>query len=172
LSYVYLSVLSLKQTKIANLKKKLMKTTKELAGMLNELLEKNYDSEKGFKKAAEDVKNPRLKEFFEAKSKERYDFGHELKTEIKNLGESPDKGTSVTGDAHRAWMDLRSALSSDNEETILEEAVRGEKTAVEDYNKIIEENGFAPSTSNLLIKQRNAIERTFKQVKDLEDAFD
>ncbi|WP_324719882.1 ferritin-like domain-containing protein [Salinimicrobium sp. HB62] len=149
-----------------------MNTTKDLAAKLNELLEKNYDSEKGFQNAADDVKNPRLKEFFQAKAKERYDFGHELKTEIKNLGESPDKGTSVAGDAHRAWMDLKSAFSSDNEEAILEEAVRGEKTAVEDYNKIIEENGFAPSTANLLIKQRNAIERTFKQVKDLEDAFD
>ncbi len=149
-----------------------MSTTKDLAAKLNELLEKNYDSEKGFQKAAEDVKNTRLKEFFEAKAKERYDFGHELKTEIKNLGESPDKGTSVTGDAHRAWMGLKSTFSTDNEEALLEEAVRGEKVAVEDYNKIIKQDGFSPSTANLLIKQRNAIERTFKQVKDLEESFD
>ena len=149
-----------------------MNTTKDLAEKLNELLEKNYDSEKGFKKAAEDVKNSRLKEFFETKAKERYDFGHELKTEIKTLGESPDKGTSVAGDMHRAWMDLKSAFSSESEEAILEEAIRGEKTAVEDYNKIIGEEGFPPSTLNLLIKQRNAIERSFKQVIDLEEAFD
>ena len=149
-----------------------MSTTKDLAAKLNELLEKNYDSEKGFEKAAEDVKNTRLKEFFKTKAKERYDFGHELKREIKNLGEAPDKGTSVAGKAHHAWMDLKSALSSDNEEAILEEAVRGEKVAVEDYNKIIKDDEFAPSTANLLIKQRNAIERTFKQVKDLEEAFD
>ena len=149
-----------------------MSTTKDLAAKLNELLEKNYDSEKGFEKAAEDVKNSHLKEFFEAKAKQRYDFGHELKREIKNLGESPEKGTSVAGKAHHAWMDLKSAFSSDNEEAILEEAVRGEKVAVEDYNKIMKENEFAPSTANLLIKQRNAIERTFKQVKDLEEAFD
>ena len=69
-------------------------------------------------------------------------------------------------------MDLKAAFSSDKEEDILEEVVRGEKVAVEDYNKIIKEDGFAPSTANLLIKQRNAIERTFKQVKDLEEAFD
>lgn len=149
-----------------------MTTTKDLAARLNELLEKNYDSEKGFQKAAEDVKNPRLKEFFQTKAKERYDFGHELKTEIKNLGESPDKGTSVAGKAHHAWMDLKTAFSTDNEEALLEEAVRGEKVAVEDYNKVIKEDGFAPSTLNLLIKQRNAIERTFNEVKDLEEAFD
>jgi uncharacterized protein (TIGR02284 family) len=149
-----------------------MNTTKEQAAKLNELLEKNYDSEIGFKKAAEDVRNDKLKQFFEVKAKERYDFGHELKTEIRNLGESPDKGASVKGKAHHMWMDLKSALSSDKEEEILEEVVRGERVAVEDYNEIIKDDGFPPSTANLLIKQRNAIERTFKQVKDLEEAFD
>ncbi|WP_029034060.1 ferritin-like domain-containing protein [Salinimicrobium terrae] len=149
-----------------------MNTTKEQAAKLNELLEKNYDSEMGFKKAAEDVKNNDLKEFFEVKAKERYDFGHELKIEIRNLGEAPDKGTSVQAKAHHVWMDLKSAFTSDKEEEILEEVVRGEKLAVEDYNKVIKDDGFAPSTANLLIKQRNAIERTFNDVKKLEEAFD
>lgn len=149
-----------------------MSKTKEMAEKLNDLLEKNYDSEKGFKNAAEDVKNPKLKEFFEQRAKQRYDFGHELKREIKNFGEAPDKGTSFKGDAHRAWMDLKSAFSSDNEEAILEEAVRGEKAAVADYNDIINNSEFPPSTANLLIKQRNAIERTLNEVKGLEEAFD
>jgi uncharacterized protein (TIGR02284 family) len=149
-----------------------MSKTREMADKLNELLEKNYDSEKGFKNAAEDVKNPRLKDFFEQKAMQRYDFGHELKSEIKNFGESPDKGTSLTGDAHRVWMDLKSAFSSDNEEAILEEAIRGEKAAVADYNEVIKSSEFPPSTTNLLIKQRNAIERTLNEVKGLEEAFD
>ncbi|WP_029037894.1 ferritin-like domain-containing protein [Salinimicrobium xinjiangense] len=149
-----------------------MSKTKEMAGKLNELLEKTYDSEKGFKNAAEDVRNPRLKSFFKDKAMQRYDFGHELKTEIKNLGESPDKGSSLTGDAHRAWMDLKAAFSSDNEEAILEEAIRGEKAAVADYNEVINRSELPPSTINLLIKQRNAIERTLNEVKGLEEAFD
>lgn len=148
-----------------------MSNTKELAGKLNQLLEKNYDSEKGFKNAAEEVKNERLKEYFEQKARQRYDFGHELKIEIKNLGETPDKGTSFAADAHHAWMNLKTALTSDNEEALLKEAVRGEKLAVEEYNKIIKDSDFPPSTANLLIKQRNFIERTFNEVKDLERAF-
>lgn len=149
-----------------------MSNTKKMAEDLNELLEKNYDSEMGFKKAAEDVKNSRLKEFFETKVKERYNFGHELKIEIKNLGEKPEKGTSVSGKAHHLWMDLKSAFSSDKEEMILEEVVKGERLAVEDYNKVINNSEFPPSTANLLIKQRNSIERTFNDVKKLGEAFD
>lgn len=149
-----------------------MSNTKKMADKLNDLLEKNYDSEMGFKKAAEDVKNSQLKEFFKTKAKERYDFGHELKIEIKNLGETPDKGTSMAGKAHHLWMDLKSAFTSDKEEIILEEVVKGERLAVEDYNKVINNSEFPPSTTNLLIKQRNFIERTFNEVKKLEEAFD
>ena len=149
-----------------------MSNSKEIAERLNDLLEKNYDSEKGYKEAADDVKNPRLKEFFTDRAKQRYDFGHELKAEIRNFGESPDKGSSLKADAHRAWMNLKTAFSGDNEEAVLEEAVRGEKAAIEDYNKAIKDWELPPSTENLLIKQRNAIERSMKKVKDLEDMLD
>ena len=149
-----------------------MSDSKNIAERLNGLLEKNYDSEKGYKEAADDVKNPRLKEFFTERAKQRYDFGHELKAEIKNFGETPDKGTSLKADAHRVWMNLKSAVSGDNEEAVLEEAIRGEKAAVEDYNEAIKNWGLPPSTENLLIKQRNAIERSLKTVKDFEDMVD
>lgn len=149
-----------------------MSHSKDVTEKLNELLEKNYDAEKGFQNAAEDVKNEKLKAFFGEKARQRYDFGHELKTEISKFGGTPDKGTSVKGDIHRAWMDLKSALTSDKEEEVLEEAIRGEKAALEEYNEAINEKEFPPSTANLLIKQRNAIERTLQEVKGLEEAFD
>ncbi|MFD2517064.1 ferritin-like domain-containing protein [Salinimicrobium flavum] len=149
-----------------------MRPTKEMAEKLNELLEKNYDSEKGFLTAADAVKNERLISFFKEKAQQRYNFGHELKAEIRTFGEEPEKGSSMKSGIHRAWMDLKSALNTDREEAVLEEVIKGEKAAVAEYNEIIRDDGFPPSTSNLLIKQRNAIETTLKEVKDLEDIYD
>lgn len=149
-----------------------MSQPKEMSERLNELLEKNYDSEKGFKDAADDVKNAQLKDFFMMKAREHYDFGHELKSEIRTLGHSPDKGSSTKGDLQRSWMNLKAKLSSDGEEAVLEECVRGEKAAVENYNKVIQESDLPPSTENLLISQRNQIERTLNEVKNLELRFD
>ena len=149
-----------------------MSNAKEMAESLNELLEKNYDSEKGFKNAADDVENEQLRNLFVDKARQRYDFGHELKAEIQSFGHTPEKGSSVKADAHRTWMDLKSKLTSDSEEAVLEECVRGEKMAVEDYNKVISENDFPPSTENMLIKQRNAIQRSLDEVKNLELRFD
>lgn len=148
-----------------------MKYSEEMADKLNELLQKNYDSEKGFKNAADDIQDPRLKTFFKEKAQQRYDFGHELKSEIRNFGESPKKGSSVQADAHRTWMDLKAAFSGNNEEAVLEEAIKGEKRAVDNYNEVIDEIDFPPSTKNLLLKQRNAIQKTLDDVKSLEDSI-
>ena len=145
-----------------------MSYSDKIAEKLNSLLEKNYDAEAGYKKAAEDVKNPTLKTYFQSRAQDRYNFGHEIKEEIRSYGKEPEKGTSLTGDLHRAWMDLKSAFSSDKEEAILEEAIRGEKAAVKDYNEIINDREVPPSTSNLLIKQRNSVEEALIKAEAFE----
>jgi uncharacterized protein (TIGR02284 family) len=129
-----------------------MKYSEEISNKLNDLLEKNYDTEKAYKYAGENVKNVKLKSFFNERAQERYDFGHELKSEIRNFGETPDKGTSFTGDVQRSWMNLKTSLSSDKEESVLEEMVRGEKAAVEEYNDVLEDNNIPASTKNILMK--------------------
>ncbi|WP_452219643.1 ferritin-like domain-containing protein [Lacinutrix salivirga] len=143
--------------------------TDKLGNRLNALLEKNYDAEKGYKKAAENAKHQGLKNFFNKKAQERYNFGHELKTEIKSFGQEVDKGGSLTGKAHRAWMDVKAALSSDNDESMLEEAIRGEKASVEEYNEVIGETELPLTTKNVLVNHKNTIESELNTIKRLED---
>ena len=114
-----------------------MSYSENVSKKLNELLEKNYDAEKGYKLAAEKVNNQRLKSFFSARAQERYDFGHELKSEISNFGEAPDKGTSIAGDLHRGWMNLKASLSGDKDEAVLEEAIRHWKAVEIRYKRQI-----------------------------------
>ena len=145
-----------------------MKYTEKISNKLNELLTKNYDSEAGYKLASENVKNNTLKEYFNARAKERYDFGHQLKNEIKVYGETPEKGTSLAGDAHRVWMNVKSTLSNDSEEAILEETIRGEKMAIEEYNNILEEPNLPPTTESILKVQRDHIKSALEEVKAFE----
>ena len=145
-----------------------MSYSKEVSNKLNELLEKNYDAEKGYKLAAEKVKRQDLQSFFSKRAQERYDFGHELKSEIRNFGETPDKGSSVAGDVHRSWMNLKASLSSDKDESVLEEAIRGEKSAIEEYESIIKDEELPASTKNILMKQKNSIVSSLNEVKTLE----
>lgn len=150
--------------------KLIMSTYSEKVGeKLNDLLEKTYDAEKGFKNAAENVDSDRLKRYFKGKAQERYDFGHELKSEIAQFGQKVDKGDSMASKAHRSWMDLKSFFSSDKEEAMLEESIKGEKKAVEEYNDVLEETNLPPSTETLLRKQKAAIESGLQKIKRLED---
>ena len=144
-----------------------MKYTEKISNKLNELLEKTYDAEKGYKLAAEKVEVPAVKEFLNDKVKQRYTFGHELKTEIREYGELPDKGGSFKGDLHRTWMNLTSTLTGNETERILEEVERGEKASLEQYDEILDdkEMPLPPSTEQLLRSQRNAIQAALNTSK-------
>ena len=146
----------------------MMQYTEEMSKKLNELLEKNYDAEKGYKKAAEVVENDKLKQFFNQQAQNRYDFGHELKSEIRNYGESPDKGGSATGSLHRTWMDIKSTFTSNDEEAILEEVKKGEKAAAEEYQEVINDTTLPPTTQQLLAKQKNSVEDALQGAKNFE----
>ncbi|WP_422897640.1 ferritin-like domain-containing protein [Polaribacter staleyi] len=146
-----------------------MTYTEQVGEKLNVILEKTFDAEKGFNKAAENIENKALKNYFKAKSQERNIFGHELKEEIKSFNQEIDKGGSVAGAAHRAWMDIKTLFSLDDEESMLEEAIRGEKTAVKEYEDVINETQLPSSTKSLLVSQKNKIENGLYSIKTLED---
>lgn len=137
---------------------------------LNDLLEKSYDAEKGFKKAAENVDSTPMKDFFKTKALERLDFRNELRQELKNNGcEINEDDGSITGSLHRTWMDAKALFASDNKEAMLEEVRNGEKAALSDYNDVLEDKQLPPTTTNILQKQRNAIESSYNKADYLED---
>jgi len=143
--------------------------TKEVGQKLNDLLEKTYDAEKGFKKAAENIEHASLKSYFRNKAQERYNFGHELKQEIRSFNQDIDKGGSLTGTAHRAWMDVKSLFSANDEESMLNEAIRGEKAAIEEYEEVLTETSLPMSTKSILQSQKTTINNGLSKINSLED---
>ncbi|WP_316930047.1 ferritin-like domain-containing protein [Siansivirga zeaxanthinifaciens] len=133
-----------------------MKYSEKISNKLNELLVKNYDAEKGYLNAIDNIDNDRLKMFFKRRASERSEFAKELRTEILRYGEIPENSGSFKGAAHRNWMSLKSMFSSNNEEAILEEAIRGEEASLEIYNEILEDRNLPPTIDSLLTKQKNS----------------
>ncbi len=135
-----------------------MKYTEKISNKLNELLEKNYDAEKGYLNSAENVESSNLKIFFKNRASERSQFAKELRTEILSYGQIPEDDGSFKGAIHRNWMSLKSLFSTNDEEAILEEALRGEKASLEEYKEILKEDAFAPSTRKMLEQQQQKIQ--------------
>ena len=143
----------------------------EVVRSLNELLTRAYDAEKGYEEAAEKVSDDLLKKIFLDTAKQRYDFGHELKDEIRRLGGTPDKGSSLAGDAHRLWMSVRTALSGKDEKAVLDEVLRGEKEALRFYEKTLENVELQNHTRLLLKKQYDRIELTEERMEEWDEMY-
>jgi len=142
---------------------------KEHAEALQKLLQKNYDAEKGFKKAITKTENDKLKEFLKRQAVKHNRFATELDREIRSLNEHPKEEGSFTGKLSRAWMDIKVAVSGNHDEAILEECVRGEKDSAKEYEEALEENNFAPHLEEVLKKQLSDIKTMIAEVKSMED---
>lgn len=145
-----------------------MNNQEKMINHLNDLLTKNYDAEAGYKLAADNVDNTDLRSFLEARAQSRYDFGHALKEEITKLGDTPDKGTSMKGDLHRAWMNLKDAFSSGDSATY-SECVRGEEAFVEEYEECLNDReNLPPTVVDLVESQLAEAQKALLEVKALE----
>ncbi|WP_372916678.1 PA2169 family four-helix-bundle protein [Salegentibacter sp.] len=150
----------------------MQRTKEEMGEKLNDLLEKSYDAKKGFQTAADNVKNDRLRDFFHQKAEERKMFIKELREEITGYGQVPEDGGSASGKMHRTWMDMKSALSGNDEKAVLEESLKGEKAALEDYEDITSETDLPPTLSSKLSQQQHHIQNSINNVKMYEQMFD
>ncbi|MFC7445148.1 MULTISPECIES: ferritin-like domain-containing protein [Mesoflavibacter] len=142
-----------------------MSYSEQISEKLNELLVKNYDAEKGYLNAMDNVEDKNLKIFFKRRASERSQFAKELRTEILRYGEVPEDSESFKGTMHRNWMTLKSTFSSNNEEKILEEAIRGEEASLEEYDKLMKENNLPPTIDELIFRHRNAIQAAINTEK-------
>lgn len=140
-----------------------MKYSEKISNKLNEFLEKNYDAEKGYLNAANNVESKKLKIFFKKRASERSEFAKNLRTEILSYGQIPEDNGSFKGTMHRNWMSLKSMFNSNDKEAILEEA------SYYEYCEILKEDNFAPSTRKMLEMQKQTIQYAINSLKYQEE---
>jgi uncharacterized protein (TIGR02284 family) len=137
--------------------------------VLENLIETCKDGQKGYQDAAQHVKRPDLKAYFNEQSLERSSFAGELEAELIRLGK-PDKKVSgsVAGALHRAWIDTKVSLGG-GDKTILESLEAGEDRAKEEYQKAL--SGTLPSDIAEIVRRQAAkVQQTHDKVKTLRDA--
>jgi len=136
---------------------------------IEEILEKNKDAEKGFRKAADHTDSSALKNYFLQKAAKRKDFNTKLIGEIRTAYADFDESGSFTGTIHRAWMDVKALFSADDDESMLEESIRGDKAAIDEYDDVLEEASLSIGLRKLLTEQKAEIQMDLNKNKSLED---
>ena len=136
--------------------------------VVENLIETSKDGQKGYQDAAEHVKRPDLKSYFNQQSSERARFAQELQAELSKLGK-PDKKVSGSAGAamHRAWIDTKVALGG-GDKTILESVEAGEDNAKDTYNKAL--TGTLPSSlTEIVRRQATSVQQAHDKVRTLRD---
>jgi uncharacterized protein (TIGR02284 family) len=148
-----------------------MKENREIVSVLDELIETLKDGQQGYREAADHVSDPKLKSLFRDYSDQRSRFATALQTEARKFGENkPEDDSSATGALHRGWIDLKSAVTGGDEHAILAECERGEDSAVEEFQKAVED-GLPPALQEVVSRQYAEIKAAHDRIKDLRDAF-
>lgn len=143
--------------------------TDKIGDHLNDILEKNIDAQKGFDQASDHTDSNGLKTYFKTRAEERAGFVTALKSELNKYGEKfSDSGSAAAG-IHRGWMDFKSVFSSDDDESMLEECIRGEKNALKEYDEALKPGELPASTADLLRTQREKIQSGLNKIKSMED---
>ncbi|MDQ3818903.1 MAG: PA2169 family four-helix-bundle protein [Acidobacteriota bacterium] len=128
---------------------------------LNNLIETCKDGEQGFRTAADGVKRGDLKTLFNAYSQQRAQFAAELQSEVRHLGGDPERSGSVAATLHRGWIDIKSAVTGEDEGAVISECERGEDSGVRNYEDALKED--------LPANIRSIIERQFMEIKEAHD---
>jgi uncharacterized protein (TIGR02284 family) len=148
-----------------------MSQQKEIISTINGLIETLKDGQEGFRQASEAVKDSQLKSLFNEFSLQRSKFAGELQNEAISLGENdPENTSSTAGAMHRAWINLKSAITSADDHAILAECERGEDSAVAEYKKAMEEEELSTPIRDTISRQYMDVKRAHDRIRELRDA--
>lgn len=138
--------------------------------VLNDLIETSKDGEAGFRTCAEDVKDTELKSLFSNRARECATAAQELQAVVLGLGGKPEDDTSVGGDLHRRWVDLKALVTGKDEKAILNECERGEDVAKKRYSEALEKE-LPLNVRELVQRQYAGVVRNHDQIKALRDTL-
>lgn len=147
-----------------------MENNEKLIDKLNHLISICNDGKFGYETAAEDAGSSELKSMFTEYSSQRAEYASQIKEYIRSAGEDPDKDGGPLGALHRAWIDVKSALSSKDNKAVLGACITGEKAAIEAYDDVINDSDNIPvNVCEMLKTQRSGIQEALSRVKSLHE---
>ncbi|WP_210519394.1 PA2169 family four-helix-bundle protein [Hymenobacter terricola] len=145
---------------------------KATQALLNELVETLKDGQKGYADAMTDVEDANLKDTFKKYAAQRAGYITEIEDQMFSLDLHPktDEGSSVTGTVHRAWIDLKSALTSKDNHAVLAECERGEDYAKKAYQTALKAEDLPSALKSVIEKQYQGVQAAHDAIKALRDS--
>jgi uncharacterized protein (TIGR02284 family) len=116
------------------------RTLQNVEEAITSVIENLIDSQDGFQRIGEDLKDETLKRYFLEESLNRARFRGDLETVLHQEGvhDITENGT-VSGALHRTWADIKAALGG-GDHALLVTAEQGEDAAKKAYQEALEKD--------------------------------
>ena len=129
---------------------------------LNSLIATVIDSVDGYSESAKDVDSPRFSELFLARADERREVSEQLRAEVSRLGGEPEDDGTILAAGHRAFVNLKSAIASRDDQAVVAEVERGEDHLKAKFEGALKDDELSPAT-------RETIQAVWPSVKQGHD---
>lgn len=130
--------------------------------IVNDLITTTIDSVDGYREAGEEANSDQFRSVFFDRANERQDVADRLQDYVRELGGTPTDSGSLSAGAHRAFMNLRDAVTGTDDRAVVAEVERGE-----DHIKMKFENALADA--DLDSSTRSVISQCYQSVKSGHD---
>lgn len=134
----------------------------------------NNDRIEGYEKAIELAEPDHLRELqqiFHSYVDQSSGFVAELNQLNSQLGGEPEDDTKFTGKIFRMWMEVKTALSSSNSQSLLDLCEKGEDEFKKTYDDIISEASEVypelVSVLHIQLVEQNSAHKKIKELRDL-----
>lgn len=147
-----------------------METSNKTIEVLNDLIEINNDRVAGFEKASKDLegRDADLQAVFNQLANDSRSNAAELRNLV---GPNAETGTSLLGDIHRAWIDVKATFTGHDRTSILDECERGEDAIKKAYRSALEDGSELSANAVAVIsRQQQAVNAGHDQIKALRDS--
>lgn len=144
---------------------------KDTISSLNGLLQITNDRLEGFKNVDTKMISsyPKLSDVYERMVTQAAEMRTDLTNLIKEIGGKLENSTSLAGDLHRSWIDLKNSLSMNRDEATLESVVFGETAAMKAYEKVLKEGNLSEKSSIVIENQLHIIKDSVDKFKYLKE---
>ena len=137
---------------------------------LQDLIQINIDSAKGFRESAEQVEDMNLAGLFREMASTREQLSEELKQHVQYSGERPRNDGTILASLHRTWLDIRAKVNGGDPTSVLIEAEKGEDYIKKAYEDTLKETA-GSAVNDVLTQQYATVKAGHDRIRDLRDSY-
>jgi uncharacterized protein (TIGR02284 family) len=152
-----------------------MENHDEIIGVLNDLIRINNDRIVGYERAVNESKDKDVDMIavFNKMADQSRKYVTELVQEVGRLGGDAAKDTTVSGKIYRVWMDMKSAITGKDRESIIGSCEYGEDVAQRAYEAALESDAYmSTEIRQMITNQKSELKESHDMIKKYRDMHD